>query len=264
MPFLTDGSVHYDGIKNEWDAINYMNENPNNTINKYLEKKYNSKIITWIHVGGTKHVMDALVEFEDGNKVGVSIKNHKSKTSTFDWLNTTMFTPLELINKVKKFKQDNIGSHIPNKGGKLRCCLRLMFLAYQRNNSTALVTDVLHKIYTREPATKELLINNEVNKCLILIDKKNNLDKYFNKENKHTFILKSSRKRSLSKQIWIATKDGGDINTHLRIRICLNNGITALLGQSKANSNSSVCIKIQQDNVSRFISECNDKVYLSY
>lgn len=264
MPFRTDGSVHHSGIKNERGCVGHMNENPNNSINKHLEEKYKSKIKSWTHKGGTRYLMDALVEFEDGNKVGVSIKNHETKTSTFDWLNTTMFTPLELINKVKKFRQDNIGSHIPNKGGKLRCYLRLMFSAYQINNSTSLVTSVLHKIYIREPATKELLINDKVNKCLILIDKKNNLDKYFNKEHEHTFILKSSRKRSVSKQIWITTKDGGEINTHLRIRICLNNGIAALFGQSKANSDSSVCIKIQQDNVYKFISECNDKVYLSY
>lgn len=264
MSYRTDGSAHRDGVENEKQTVTYMNENPDNTINKHLEEKYNSPVKRWVRKGGTQYVMDAQVEFEDGSKVGISIKNHKINTSTFDWFNTTKYTPLDLVNQVKQFKTDNIGEHIPTRGGKMRRKLSDIFLSYQKNISMNLVADVLHDVYIREPVTKEILINDKVNKCLVLLDRKNTLDKYFNKENEQTIILKSSRRRSMSKQIWITTKDGVDINTHLRWRIYLNNGITALFGQSKANSNSSVCIKIQQDNVSKFISECNDKVYLSY
>lgn len=262
MPFLTNGATHYSGIKNEVGIVSYMNENPNNPINKHLEKKYNSKIISWKHIGGTKCVMDALVTFENLDELGISIKNHKNKTSTFDWINTTKYIDIELINEIKKFKETNTGLDIPAKGG-IRSELSNILSTYQNNISSVLITDILNNIYTKEPNMKEILINDVTNKCLILIDK-NNLDKYFNRENGHAFELKSSKKGSASKQIWINTDDGRNINTFLRIRICLNNGITALLGKSKANSNSSVCIKIQQDNVSKFISECHDKVYINY
>ena len=44
-------------------------------------------------------------------------------------------------------------------------------------------------------------------------------------------------------------KVGDDmIDTGIRIRLHLNNGISALLGMSTTNKSSSFCIKFQQDN----------------
>lgn len=39
MPFHTDGKTHHDGIKNEIEIVNYINENPDNAIVNYLQKK---------------------------------------------------------------------------------------------------------------------------------------------------------------------------------------------------------------------------------
>ena len=49
------------------------------------------------------------------------------------------------------------------------------------------------------------------------------------------------------------TKDGVDTNTHLRLRLVTNNGITALLDLSKANKNSILTLKIQQDAVATLL-----------
>ena len=79
------------------------------------------------------------------------------------------------------------------------------------------------------------------------------------------YILKSSSRAKTSRQIWIRSSDGcEEINTNLRIRLVLNNGITALLGKSKANKSSCASLKIQQDNVDTFISKCFGKVIAKY
>ena len=56
-----------------------------------------------------------------------------------------------------------------------------------------------------------------------------------------------------SAQIMRRSQTGVETNTHLRVRLVLNNGINALVGQSGKNKSSVPCIKIQQDNVEHFI-----------
>ena len=63
-----------------------------------------------------------------------------------------------------------------------------------------------------------------------------------------------------SAQIMRRNPAGEEINTCLRIRLVLNNGVNALVGQSTKNKNSVPCIKIQQDNVDYFISTISEKV----
>jgi len=89
-----------------------------------------------------------------------------------------------------------------------------------------------------------------------------NLEPYINTS--HTFILKSGQRARQSRQIWIKSSDGSEINTNLRIRLVLNNGITALLGSSEKNKVSVPCLKIQQDKVDTFISNCVGKVIVKY
>jgi ribosomal protein L12E/L44/L45/RPP1/RPP2 len=63
-----------------------------------------------------------------------------------------------------------------------------------------------------------------------------------------------------SAQIMRRTPAGEEINTCLRIRLVLNNGVNALVGQSTKNKTSVPCIKIQQDNVDYFINTLNEKI----
>jgi hypothetical protein len=46
----------------------------------------------------------------------------------------------------------------------------------------------------------------------------------------------------------------------LRLRVTSNNGINAFLGTSKANRNSQVVIKLQQDKVAQLLSAVNAEV----
>jgi len=67
-------------------------------------------------------------------------------------------------------------------------------------------------------------------------------------EHNDTFFLKQGR-GTTSRQIWAKDSYGQEINTNLRIRLVLNNGVSALLGGKRWSSNdtSLLVIKIQQD-----------------
>ena len=258
MPFPNQGQNHSIGIQNEKQLVNYLMNNLHCTINKYLEKIYSSSIQLWKHEGGTKQKMDASFQLENGKIFGVSIKNHK--TGTFDWINTTKGVSESLKEKILNFKKNNIDMPIPKKGG-IRTTLENIFSLYLDNLTSKDITELLNKSYKIEENTNFIIINNNKSKQLIMLNE-SNLDLYCNPNHNHEFILKRKNAKT-SRQIWIK-KDEIEINTHLRIRLTLNNGITALLGRSKCNKTSVPSLKIQQDNVDEFISKCSDKIITNY
>jgi hypothetical protein len=259
MPFPNKGQNHINGIKNEKDIVHYLNEHPDNPITKNLEKKNMDSIKEWKHEGGTKQKKDASFKFDSGKTGGISIKNHDN--GTFDYENTTKGVPEDFKKKIIDFKYKNMGKSIPNKGG-IRDELDNIFSLRLDNMSSDEITEILDNAYQKEESTQHIIINDKKMNRLILLNK-SNLDLYFNSNNRHNFILKSTRAKT-SRQIWIKSANGNEINTNLRIRLHLNNGITALLGKSKANNRSVPCLKIQQDNVDGFISKCFGKVIADY
>lgn len=260
MTYPNKGQNHKNGIKNEKNIVNHLNERPDNSITKNLEKIHGSKIKCWKHEGGTQKKKDASFELDSGKTGGVSIKNHNK--GTFDYENTTKGVPGDLKKQIIDFKNKNMDKSIPNKGG-IRNELENILSSHLDNISSDEITELLEKIYQKEEDTEYIIINHKKMKSLVLL-KKSNLDPYFNSNNHHNFILKSTSRAKTSRQIWIKSADGNEINTNLRIRLHLNNGITALLGKSKANKTSVPCLKIQQDNVDEFISKCFDKVIIDY
>ena len=114
-------------------------------------------------------------------------------------------------------------------------------------------------LYEKYP--EYIIINKEKEKKLVMFHK-TNLKKYF--RNDVNFILKGTKRAKTSRQIWIRENDGKEVNTKLRLRLHLNNGITALLGKSKCNKSSVPTIKIQQDSVDNFINNCDNKTICSY
>lgn len=260
MPFPNKGENHSEGVKNEKEIVEYFNTHPDNKINKAIENKYGSKIVSWKHEGGTKQKMDASVHLENGKIIGISIKRHKS--GTFDWENTTNGIPDDLKENIKEFKKKYINSPIPKKGG-IRDELADIHNKAIGKITSKHIQELLSKMYKTEENTNLIIINDIKNKRLIMIEK-SNLDPYFNSKHKHTYILKSTPRAATSRQIWLKSADGYEINTNIRIRLHLNNGITALLGNSKKNKTSVPCLKIQQDNVDIFISKCFGKVISTY
>ncbi|MFZ9740217.1 MAG: hypothetical protein ACO3EZ_19755, partial [Prochlorotrichaceae cyanobacterium] len=53
---------------------------------------------------------------------------------------------------------------------------------------------------------------------------------------------------------------GQTLDTGLRLRVTSNNGIRAFLGLSKANRNSQVVLKLQQDKVAAMINDADAQV----
>ncbi len=257
MPFRTDGKIHHDGIKNEIEIVNYMNENPDNAIVNYLQKNNDSTILFWTHAGGTRQKKDCTIHFNNGNTMGVSIKNHNG--GTFDWENTSMCVFqnfIKLKEEIKDFK-NKYKNEYTSENKNIRDELSEIFSGYLYSLLSDDIEKILNNIYIKENNTKYIIINNNKSNKLILLEK-SNLDSVFNSKYKHIFILKKSTAKT-SRQIWIKSADGNEINTDLRIRLNLNNGITALFCKS-----SYPCLKIQQDKVKVFINKCSDKVIIDY
>ena len=261
MPFPNKGENHSSGIKNEKDVVNFFNSNPANPITKSLEQKCGSTINSFKHQGGTKQKKDASYEEVENDKTGgLSIKNHKN--GTFDWVNTTKGVPQDLKSEIAKFKKNNYNTPIPEKGG-IRNDLDNIFSTYLDNLTSEDISKMLSKCMGTEENTDNIIINDIETKQLILIPE-SNLDPYCNPNHHHAFILKSFRGARTSRQIFIKSADGFELKTNLRIRLHLNNGITALLGKSIKNKSSVPCLKIQQDNVKIFIEKSFGKVFAKY
>lgn len=264
MVYPSNGVNHKNGIKNEANIIEYLKKYPENDISKHLQEFSDSDIKNIEHKGGTKNKKDIEVIFENREKIGISIKNHKKKEGTFDWVNTTENVPTDLKDKIKDFKEKNIDkfTNIPIPKS-TRYDLDKIFSDYLNNLTSEDITKILSKSYKTEENTNYIIVNDKSNKKLIMIHE-SNLDPYCNPNNKHEFILKSPRRAKTSRQIWIKSADGCEINTNLRIRLHLNNGINALLGKSKVNKTSYPCLKIQQDKVDNFLKNCTNKIIVKY
>lgn len=223
-----------------------------------MSERSSSKITAFKHEGGTQQKRDASYMLEDGTTKGISIKNHKN--GTFDWINTTKGVPEDVKSRITDFKNKNFDKPIPKKSG-IRDEVDNILSNYLDKLTSNDISELLSKITRTEENTDTIIINDVKKKEFILIHE-STLEPYINIS--HTFILKSTPRARTSRQIWIKSSDGSETNTNLRIRLHLNNGITALLGNSKKNTVSVPCIKIQQDKVDTFIDNCPGKVIVKY
>ena len=150
---------------------------------------------------------------------------------------------------------------IPKNGG-IRNQLSKIFSDYLDKLESDDISVLLSKIIRPEEDTDYIIINDVENSQLVGIPQ-SYLDLYYNPIHKHRYFLKKTRAQT-SRQLWIKNEDGSEINTNLRIRLTLNNGITALLGRSAKNKSSVPCLKIQQDSVNTFINNCTNRVIVKY
>ena len=237
--------VHQIGIKNE------------NNLLKLLNSGLFSNIFThgtnFIKRGGTQTTSDIDAVYGD-NIQGISAKNWSG--ATHDWVNTSKFTISKEINKIFQNRvRKKCESYTPED---------------YKHNETKIknYTDILFDNILRLPQVWE----REVERILgdlydrypehvIVTDKKNNRFIHYPKceQNFQEFVhcssqdwkvfFKQGRGKS-SRQIWRKCVTSGlEINTNLRLRVVLNNGVGALCGFSSSNNNASICLKIQQEGV---------------
>ena len=261
MPFRTDGSSHTDGIANEAGNVAYFNSNPNCNINMRLRGEEETSL-EWEAQGGTQQKADAFCGHADGRLDKISIKNHKNKTSTFDLENTSMVNSLFpwIRQEITDYKTKYTGATEVTRA--MRAESNALFSSALDNCTSDLLKLHMERVFAKCMVCPYIIVRNEPKRQLQMI-RTENLRQLLLLAEGAMFILKKGRGKT-SRQLWIRDLMGNEINTNVRIRLVLNNGVGALLGLSSKNNSSVPSIKIQMDKVDSFVSGCEDLVVDSY
>ena len=260
MPFTTDGSVHHSGINNERDICLFLNTKSSSIRSAICPE---NSIVE--HRGGTGSKADAeIVCPSPSDNKTVSIKHHK--TGTFDWLNSSSAIPHTTKNPLNTGLQDirNTYNKSSQKSTDIKNArtstndLLNKHLCTMTNETIKTVLSNCYNIYT-----DYVIIKNVTKKELVAFDRHKNIPELKTYED-WTYFLKSTPRAKTSAQIWRRNAEGQEVNTKLRIRLVLNNGVNALLGISTKNKSSVACIKIQQDDVAQFIASLIDPIKETY
>lgn len=245
--YKTDGSVHHGGVKNEDNTIAILNE----------LKIYSSAVEKR---GGTTQKADAVA----GDKQ-ISIKRKEGITNgSFDWFNTSKYNdalgdtfdaflsnmkemrtmPKELI------KDDEFVLKVRDNFNQL-CELSLDTLSSEQ------IINILQRGLVDANAAFDVVVTDTKTDTLYVFGAEQHpAVGYINQG--FTAVLQGKGKSSRK----VLFSDGINLyDCGLRIRVTSNNGINAFLGLSKANSNSQVVIKLQQDNVKQLLTSTNAKQY---
>lgn len=240
MPFVTDGSVHHSGVQNEHTVAELLAA----TVPSCLQAAYPNSALAFLHRGGTKGVDDVEIHVGGTRVSGISVKHHGS-SGTFDYINTS---------KVTEF--------LPEAAG---LCARIAELRTLHHGDASAVAAVRQVVRDGVRGLWAMSTSDQLRGLLQRVNTRNSewmciktptgltmaphmalteLSVYpYHAETRYEL-----RGTSDSRQIWRIT-GGVAVNTHLRVRLVLNNGVNALLGLSRANKTSQLTVKLQQDNV---------------
>lgn len=246
MTFQTNGSVHHSGVANEHDTIALLNEH-----GVFAE--------TVTHLGGTRNKADAMA-----GATPISIK-HKAglKNGSFDWVNTSQTDALLNSSRFDDFRA------FVGIARNWDTAEREAIVTETRDLFNEVCADALETI-TSETLTawlrSELITANHgmsmvindtaAQRCYIMGH--DALLSVRCLEDGWTAHLVSG-KGMTSRRI-VLKRMGQTIDTGLRLRVTSNNGIRAFLGLSKANRNSQVVLKLQQDKVAAMINDADAQV----
>ena len=244
MTYKTDGSVHFGGIKNEDLTIQILNELK--IYNDIVEKR-----------GGTTQKADAAAGIKP-----LSIKRKEGITNgSFDWFNTSAHNDLlgdtfdHFLSNMKELRQmpeslrsdEEFVLKIRDSFNQL-CELALDTL------TSARIADILRFGFIEANKGFDVVINDTKTSQIYVFDAGHHpaVD-YISKG--YSIVLKGNGKSS--RMIYFVDAEGKVYDCGLRLRVTSNNGINAFLGNSKANRNSQVVIKLQQDKVAQLLSSVN-------
>jgi hypothetical protein len=245
--FKTDGSVHHGGVKNEDQTIKILNEI--GIYDELVEKR-----------GGTTQKADAVA----GDKE-ISIKRKEGITNgSFDWFNTSKYNDvlgdtfqsfLSNVKELRSMPKDLIGDDefilkVRDSFNTL-CELSLDTLTSDQ------IIDILRRGLVDANAGFDVVVTDTKTDTLYVFGAEQHpAVEYINQG--FSAILEGKGKSSRK----VLFSDGINVyDCGLRIRITSNNGINAFLGLSKANNNSQVVIKLQQDKVKQLLTSTNSKKY---
>jgi hypothetical protein len=244
MPYNTTGEVHHAGVGAEADTAALFTSAPPSNI----AAAYPDKTLTFRQEGGTQTVSDVAV-YADGIRVDeISSKLHRK--GTFDHINTSKvgeYIPCEaLVATISRLRTEHRGD--ASAVSAVRAALKEATNATWDSMTSEGIQTLLNAVDARTPAWMAVKEKSEIS--VFRHAEMEELAKH-PKDPSVTYSLRAARAKE-SRQIW-RTKDGVDTNTHLRLRLVTNNGVTALLGLSAANKNSILTLKIQQDAVATLL-----------
>lgn len=233
--FTTTGEVHHGGIQNELDVIDVLNE----------ADIYPTPVI---HAGGTQNKADAYA-----GGVGISIKRKKNiNTGSYDYMNST--TPVRDLpyNDLLDVWVEETVALGPNKDKKdiAKTAFETVSSFILSNIDTHTLTNIVRQAFQAQ-AGMDIAITDQSTDTLYLFSADDMEVPRLLADGYKAQIVQTENIQTSRKIVFV--KDGGIVDTGLRIRLVTNNGVGALMGLSKANKTSVPVIKIQQDKVNRVI-----------
>lgn len=271
MSFLTDGSSHRDGIKNEEKTRDFLQQHAYKYFLHLEKEKYIVK-----RMGGTTNKADNVIISDDGHRIEISDKHKKNLSSgSVDYINTGKpinekiesgrFNHLnEIKERVKEIRQKPLSEREEVLESFRKEVSNAGYEALRELDSSELI-DFLYRYVIKPNEHLQILITEgKSEKRFLWHISQHPVVKLL--EDGYVPTLKI-RKNATSAPIKFVKGDGDEeIDCGLRIRILTNNGVGALLntheawnaqpasffaieGNKKKNTNSSFVLKIQQDKV---------------
>jgi hypothetical protein len=242
MTYNTTGLSHREGVKNEDVTVRILNEKK--IYSETVEKR-----------GGTKCKEDAVA----GSKK-ISIKRKDGITNgSFDWFNTSAYNDVlgdtfdHFLSNMRELRQ------MPES---LRSDEEFVLkIRDSFNNLCELALDTLTSPQVTEILRRGLIEHNADFDIVINDTKTSELYKFSASQHPavdyiakgYSIVLKGNGKSS--RMVYFVDADGNVYDCGLRLRVTSNNGINAFLGTSKANRNSQVVMKLQQDKVANLLQQ---------
>ena len=257
MPFPNKGENHYSGVQNE-KLITQFLSSEDSEISNTIQLCYQENI-NFQHAGGTQRVDDCIITNSEGVYInGISYKNHK-KSGTIDWIKTSKknFIPnFSLLETNLKQWKESRKEIVNNKNlfreneKELRAERDSIIFQHIQLFNNDMIKSIFQEIYNHY--CDHIIITCDNGKKILYykkcIENFQELVKFHDWE----YYIEMGRGKN-SAQIWRKKENHQSVNTNLRLRLVLNNGLNAFFGISAANNTSIPCIQIQQDNVDAMI-----------
>lgn len=265
MSFPSDGTNHRVGIANEHKMTALLGTAFATKLFPILE----GKKFTSVHRGGTKSKEDTilLVETTPPTEILVSEKHKKKEnTGTFDWSNSTTFITSEknknsssvdaLIKVLAEAKQvrnsGTVTTHtVNNFRNKINKSIEDTLNGLQSNDIKTMIKSMM---ILPNKGVQVVITTKDTAKCYCFSFDVHSMNKYIDDVTARFSLYKKSKKTNCNSRTIIVNTVNSEtglpvtLDTGVRIRLHLNNGVSALLGVSTTNSTSAFCIKFQQDN----------------
>jgi hypothetical protein len=232
--FPSNGKNHHESIQVEKSMEKYKPR---------YEKNYNKKIEKFIHIGGTKNVIDFKIMFVDGSEITKSLKKKNNiNKGSFDYINTSVY-PEEItaesnnIYKNYRGKKDKIGEEL----------LKEAISKDLKNLSSEYVTNLAMKVVNKYNQIGGLdIVETSTGKLFTDV-----VPEFFEVLNNGGYLkIRKTEKVQMSFMLDLYDSMGNLLpDTGLRLRLHLNNGWTKWHNGKSSN----LVFKLQQDKVSKIL-----------